>query len=158
MVLGRVPRERIGRLDAADWEFYAATEGVEKPAWTRRVRDARAIFRDRGFTSMTGMHYLPAFRRFLLMQWAYVNLDAPDAWQHTRLSLYEAPQPWGPWALVHRDPDWGNGAGYYNPGLPAKWFEDGGRRAWMTMAGDFTTLDAPDSRYCLTVQKLEFIT
>ena len=158
MILGRVARDRIGRLAAADWEFFAAAEGAEKPAWTGRVRDARAVFRDRGFTSMTGMHYLPAFRRFLLMQWAYTNLDAPDAWQHTALSLYEAPQPWGPWSLVHRDADWGNGAGYYNPGLPAKWFEDGGRRAWMTMAGDFTKGEAPGSPYCFTVQKLEFIT
>jgi hypothetical protein len=154
MVLGRVRRDRIGRLDPADWEFFRGKEGEEKPAWSKRMGQATAIFRHRGFTSMTGMHYVPAFRRFVLTQWAYTDLDGAQSWKHTMLCLYEAPKPWGPWRHVHTEPEWG--IGYYNPSLPSKWFEDGGRRLWITAAGDFTD-QSENSSYCLIVQKMEFV-
>ena len=79
--------------------------------------------------------YVPAVDRFLLPQWAYVDLDAADPWRQTFFHLYEAPKPWGPWSLIHVEPDFGHS--WYNPSLPAKWFEDGGRRMWMVCGGDF---------------------
>jgi hypothetical protein len=156
MVLGRVRRDRIGRLDPADWEFFASADAQDNPSWTPElVRKPTAVFKFRGFTSMAGIQYVPAFDRFVLAQWAYTDLDGARPWRRTMLHLYEAPRPWGPWRHVHTEPDWGHA--YYNPSLPAKWFEDGGRRGWMTAAGNFSREpDAPFS-YGFVVQKLELV-
>lgn len=157
LILGRVPRARIGNLDWRDWEFFAGLDAHEQPTWaaTRLLAHgykAKAIFKHRGFTSMGGIQWVPAVKRFLMFQWAYMDLDAgrsgPEAWYlHTVLHVYEAPMPWGPWRLVHSEPRWGDGN--YGPSIPAKWFEDGGRRMWMIAAGYW---GHPD--YAFLVRKL----
>ncbi|MDI7277509.1 MAG: hypothetical protein QME94_16140 [Anaerolineae bacterium] len=157
MILGRVRRDLIGRLDAADWEFFAGTDSSGRASWSSKVIKAHAIFRHRGHTSQAAMQYVPAIRRFILGQWAYTDLDAAQPWDHTALTLYEAPRPWGPWRLFHCDPDWAGAC--YNPGFPAKWFEEGGRRMWLTFAGNWTNAfherkDIPFG-YGLIVQALE---
>jgi hypothetical protein len=155
MVLGRVKRERLGLLDPADWEFYRQKTG--EPTWTNDFVYASGIFKHRGFTSMTGIQYVPAVKRFIMGQWAYEDLDAPKPFATTRLWLYEAPNPWGPWRLFHEQPNWGTNS--YNPSFPAKWFEDGGRRMWMISAGDFNNPNMSDPKfaYGFTAQKLELL-
>ena len=159
MMLGRVRRDLIGRLDHADWEFYAGLDEQNRPVWTGDIlaahRGSRGIFKHRGFTSMTGMQYVPAMERFVLAQWAYTDLDGPHPWDRTALFLYEAPRPWGPWRHFHTEPDWG--VSWYNPGLPSKWFEAGGLTMWMTMAGNFQRTPGRPFAYGLTVQKLELL-
>jgi hypothetical protein len=159
MTLGRVRRDRIARLDAADWEFCRGVDESGRPAWTSRVIDARPILRRRGLTSMTGVQYVPAIERFIMAQWAYTDQDGPRPWDQTQLFLYEAERPWGPWAEFYTEPCWGGNQAYYNPCLPAKWFEDGGRRMWITMAGNWTnafhTRDDMPFAYGLILRKLE---
>jgi hypothetical protein len=99
------------------------------------MQDWPAVFAFRGYTSMTGMHWVPAINRFLLPQWAYVDQDGPAPWRQTMLHVYEAPMPWGPWHLAHLEEDFGRA--WYNPSLPAKWFEAGGLRMWLVAGGDF---------------------
>ena len=158
LTLGRVPRALLPRLDGQDWEivngFDARHEPIWKPYRLHESREERPIFKFRNHTSMTGMHYIPAIDRFLLPEWAYVDLDGPDPWRQTFLHLYEAPKPWGPWSLVHVEEDFGNA--WYNPSLPAKWFEDGGRRMWMVCGGDFAQRRTKDD-YAFFVRKLELI-
>lgn len=154
MTLARVRRDRIARLDAADWEYLSAIDEQNAPTWTSDyLHRPRAIFQHRGYTSMTGIQYVPAVERFLLAQWAYTNLDGPRPWLRTMLALYEAPRPWGPWRHVHTEPDWG--VAYYNPSLPAAWFEEDGRRMWMTMAGNFSQEPGLPFSYGLIARKLE---
>jgi hypothetical protein len=139
LTLGRVPREKLGALDANDWEMFDGLSSAGEPCWKPYhagvIRFEKAVFKFRGYTSMTGMHYVPALERFLLPEWAYVDLDGPQPFTRTFLHLYEAPKPWGPWSLVHVEEDFGRA--WYNPSLPAKWFESDGRRIWMVCGGDF---------------------
>lgn len=161
MVLGRVRRDQLGRLDPADWEFFSGPDAGGKPTWSRRVLDAKAVFRNRGLTSMTGVQYVPAVGRFVMAQWAYTDPDGPRPWDRTQLFLFEAHRPWGPWRLFHSEPDWGGVQAYYNPGLPSKWFADGGQVMWMTMAGNWTNAfrqrDDMPFGYGLTVRQLELL-
>ena len=81
----------------------------------------------------------------------------PDQAEHRRsdqtmLCLYEGPKPWGPWALFHAQPLWG--PAFYNPNLPAKWFQNGGRKMWMVEGGNYR---GPSPGYNLTVQQLEIL-
>ena len=156
MTMARVRRDLISRLDRADWEFLADINDNNEPVWTNDyLCRPEAIFFHRGFTSMTGIQYVPAVDRFVLAQWAYIAQDGPQPWRWTMLALYEAPRPWGPWRYFHIEPNWGHA--YYNPGLPAKWFEEGGKRMWMTMAGNFTREPDTPFSYGLIVQKLELV-
>ena len=143
--LRRCPRQRIGNLNVLDWEMFAGLDAAGEPKWSKMssTNDATggfaSIFQHRGYTSMAGIQYVPAIKRFILMEWAFDNLDQEykPAFSRSTLMLYEAPNPWGPWRLFHLEPDWNRA--HYNPSLPAKWFEDGGRAMWLVSSGDFQT-------------------
>ena len=67
----------------------------------------------------------------------------------SQLTLYEAPEPWGPWSLFYRDDDWGT-CGNYEPSFPAKWMSADGRAMWMVSAGTYDD-------YNFTIQMLILI-
>ncbi len=171
MILARVARRTIGQLNRSDWEFFTGTGRHSVPLWGRDARQAKAVFEHQGYTSMTGMQYVPAVQRFVLGQWAYVAMKgggdrtaacpAAPPWHgeakhetadQTMLCLYEAPKPWGPWRLFHAQPKWG--PAFYNPNFPSKWFENGGRRLWIVEGGNYR---GPAGGYNFTVQQLELI-
>ncbi len=162
LTLGRVPRNLIGNLRAGDWEMFDGFDAQANPKWWQyqpnaQWRQEQPIFKFRNCTSMTGMHYVPAIDRFLLPEWAYVDLDSADPWRQTFFHLYEAPKPWGPWSLVHVEEDFGKA--WYNPSLPSKWFEEEGRRMWMVCGGDFNKCRSadPNSDYAFFARKFEFV-
>ena len=168
MELARVLRKRIGDLNRSDWEFFTGVNKQNAPLWDRDVRHATAIFEHKGYTSMTGMQYVPAIKRFVLGQWAYVAMhgggdqtqtsSAAPPWprdykyDQTMLLLYEASKPWGPWRLFHAQPKWG--PAFYNPNFPSKWFENGGKRMWIVEGGNY---QGPPGGYNFTVQQLALI-
>ena len=137
MILGRVRRDRIGRLQPGDWEFVHGYDEKENPTWGPRYDDALYIFRAPGRTSMTGIHYIHGLDLYIMPQWYYPSLgDEKRRWKVTRWEFYQASRPWGPWSLFHRqefEPQ-----SWYNPCVPSKFISDDGRRFWMFTAGDFT--------------------
>jgi len=160
LTLGRVPRSLIANLQAGDWEMFDGLDEQGNPKWwtyrpSAKPRDEKAIFKFRGCTSMTGIHYVPAIDRFLLPEWAYVDLDGEDPWRQTFFHLYEASKPWGPWSLVHVEEDFGHA--WYNPSLPSKWFEDGGKQMWMVCGGDFAQKRTKGDDYAFFARKLELV-
>ena len=64
----------------------------------------------------------------------------------SQLTLYEAPEPWGPWKLFHRDDDWGT-YGDYQPNFPTQWMTEDGRIMYLVSSGSWDD-------YNLTVQKM----
>ena len=67
----------------------------------------------------------------------------------SQLTLYEAPEPWGPWSLFYRDDNWGN-CGDYQPSFPTKWMSADGTKLWMVSAGSWDD-------YNFTMQKMELM-
>jgi hypothetical protein len=136
MILGRVARNRIAQLNSADWEFVHGYDDKGKPLWRPRYDDALYVFRAPNRTSMTGVHYLPGLDIYVMPQWHYPYLDDERRrWTVTRLEFYQAPAPWGPWALFHTqefEPE-----SWYNPCIPSKFISSDGRRFWIFVAGNF---------------------
>lgn len=137
MVLGRVPRDRIQRLDPSDWSFAHGYDDDGEPVWRPRHDTARYVFRSPGRTGMTGLHYIEPLGLYILPQWHYVGLGETSGrlFGVTRLAFYQSPRPWGPWTLFHEqdfDPE-----SWYNPCFPAKFISNDGRRLWMFVAGNF---------------------
>jgi hypothetical protein len=158
MRLGRVPRDRIGRLDATDWEFIQDVDhhADAEPIWGPRHETARSTFRAAGRTSMTGIHYIEPLGIYVLPQWHYPEIGTPDhGWAVTRWELYQARHPWGPWELFHTQ-DWSPSA-LYNPWIVSRFSSDDRTRLWIFAAGDWRTcLNPEDSRhYMLHVVPLE---
>jgi hypothetical protein len=161
MTLGRVPRERITRLDPADWQFtvgFAAdpTPNVEdrevgEPVWQDRADRALPVFVAPGRTGMGTATYVAALDLYVLPQWHFPFLDRPNPkrWQHGRWEFYSAPAPWGPWtAFFTADfaPE-----GFYNPVIPPRFISADGRRLWVLTCGDFVT----HAHYALHVAPLD---
>ncbi len=172
MMLGRVHRSRIGNLDPNDWQFFAGTDDDGKPRWNDYLVKLKkkpkpsddngdhpdllstpaSIFKHRLKVGMTGMQYVPAIDRYIMGQWFFPELDT-EGFGRTSLILLEAPNMWGPWSWFHHEPCWNHV--YYCPEFPAKWFEDGGRKMWITASGAFFGNPRPD--YTFIAQQLELI-
>jgi hypothetical protein len=146
--LARVRRADLAKLELKDWEFFCGTrEDGDDPVWRPGKPGLDACFpilsRPYSF-GQTGMTYLPALRRFLLIGWRYPKL-ARDTWNHQTAiwDLYEAPAPWGPWRKF-ASKTWET-EGFYNPAVPTAYLGDDGRTAWVLACGDFNTWDkGPD--------------
>lgn len=97
----RVPRAEIESKPA--YEFYAGNGAGGEPRWTRDIGARRPVWRDeRQGTHRIAVSYNPALKRYLLTT---IAIDR-SGW----MSIYDAPEPWGPWTHVHTElnPDrWG---------------------------------------------------
>jgi hypothetical protein len=139
MTLGRVPRERLPRLKADDWEFYHGMVD-ERPVFRPRHDTARYVFRSPGRSSMTGIHHLAPLGLYVLPQWHFRHHDdTARRWRLSRFEFFQARHPWGPWSLFHAQ-DFRQS--WYNPAIPAKFISADGRSLWLFIAGDFMDFHA----------------
>ena len=68
------------------------------------------------------MVYLAGIQRYLLVTWRLHKDFSPD--DGTDLLVFEAPEPWGPFSLVHFEEYWeGKEYNPYCPRVPLKWIE-----------------------------------
>lgn len=150
LLLGRVHQQRILQRDA--WEFFAG-EGT----WVKDDARAEPIFRYPSMTGENHISYNPGIRRYLMGNYGFLDdqghprpYHATGGWPHSalrsQLTLFEAPEPWGPWQLFHQDDDWGT-YGDYQPNFPTKWMSADGLTLLMVSSGSFDD-------YNLTLQKV----
>lgn len=148
MTLGRVRRDKIGRLDNRDWEFVQGYDPKRNPIWGERHDTAGHVFRAPGRTGMTGMHYIEPLNLYILPQWHFTCLEDDERrWKASCFEFYQAPAPWGPWELFHVqhfEPE-----GWYNPCIPAKFISPDGTKLWLFVAGLWTTCKTLDGYYGL---------
>ncbi|HOX06537.1 MAG TPA: hypothetical protein PK280_09060 [Planctomycetota bacterium] len=151
MILARVPRARIARLDPRDWQFLSGPDGLDDSAWAAEAGRARPVVESPGKCSMTGAQYIAPLGRYLMIQWHYTRGSGHAAADETAWIYYEAPAPWGPWR------EFGGqlfpGTGYYNPCIDAKFMSPDGRRFLVFTNGNFKTHrgDGAECLYRLTV-------
>ena len=111
---------------------------------------------------MTGenhVSYNPGLGRYIMGNYSFLDEEArprpahqlpyPYAAVRSQLTLFEAPNPWGPWSLFYRDDDWGTGD--YQPSFPVKWMSNEGRTMYMVCSGGFDDYNFTVQRFDLTV-------
>jgi hypothetical protein len=151
LILGRVRRDRIGHLNAADWEFFAKGRGSMDPHWTPHVREAAPILEKPSQLGMTGASFLADQNRYVMIGW-YLPIGGmakKDALTACVWDFYEAPRPWGPWKQVYSY-TW-KPSGYYCPAICPKFQSP--ERIYVFTAGSGT--DVNGSTYCLTAVPIE---
>ncbi|CAA9223474.1 MAG: hypothetical protein AVDCRST_MAG77-598 [uncultured Chloroflexi bacterium] len=156
--LARVPRDRI--TERCAYELFAGIEPVRggsetgssgRPRWTRDMAQRAPAFAFPGYVGAGDVVYWPALGRYVLAQCISWEPRAPGV-QASRLALFDAPQPWGPWTTVGHVAPWGGGEDgdlRYDPRLPAKWIAADGTSAVLV----FSHRQQPD---VLNYQRLRF--
>ena len=139
LVLGRVHQDKI--QDKAAWQWVEEVDDAAGPTWTSDLDRAHAVLSDDRWISTPEMVYLKAIDRYLLLTWRLNEDFTCNA--GSRLIIYDAPQPWGPFTLAHYEPQWQTqDMNPYCPRLPLKWMEPDGLTGWLQFSGNWGSQDA----------------
>lgn len=140
-VLARVPKDRI--RDQAAYEYFHGLDSAGSPVWTKAINKRGHVIRNLSGSYRTSVSYNAGLKRYLLCQ--IVADENRDTRFGGGFGIYEAPQPWGPWATVYYTDHWDVGPGE-TCSLPTKWMSSDGRTAHLVFSGDD----------CFSVRKVEF--
>jgi hypothetical protein len=147
--LARVDRDRI--LSKAAYRYFAGLDAKSEPIWSAASERMQPVFVDRNATrpgcggrcimssTLEEAVYNAPLKR-------YIGVAQADYLAQT--SFYEAPHPWGPWAVIsyHNIDAATGGGGWGNLGTAAggsigvhavnAWTSADGRTMWMTYSSD----------------------
>ena len=132
--LARVPKEEV--LNYAAYEYLAGTNDDGTPRWSPDEREAIPLPGVRASEQGSAMFH-PGIGRYLFL---------------TSRTLYDAPEPWGPWTYAG---SWGGASaplewqGGYQPGIISK--DTGPDSFWFTIAGQNA---APKIEYRLNLGRM----
>jgi hypothetical protein len=136
----RVPRTQIEEKKA--YEFFAGTNADGSIRWSPSAAQRKPVWEDAiNGTHRIAVSYNPGLRRYLLT----TITRNREGW----MSIYDAPEPWGPWTHVHTEHNparWGKLTIIFT--FVNKWLSADGRDFvivhtkddhWATLAGHFIT-------------------
>jgi len=133
LVMARVPITAI--TDRRRYEFFAGTDSAGNPIWTPEIADRKPIFTDGRGVFRVGITYNPPLKRFFLATSHWVA-DWPGPRKHTSaLGVFEASNPWGPWATVYYDDWWLGDKTCFHHKFPAKYISADGLEMWCLFSG-----------------------
>jgi hypothetical protein len=149
--LARVPKAQI--MSQAAYQFFAGFDAKGQPTWRTGTDPAQ---RKPVFTNAQGVgwnlsvSYNAGLQRYLLIT------------EHTQslvgnFSLFDAPEPWGPWTTVDYSRQWGGFASTFYWNFANKWGSADGKEftliftgfrlpydSWNTVRGRFITTADPE--------------
>jgi hypothetical protein len=134
--VGRVPSDRI--QDRSAWEWVSGLKDAEHPQWTSEMQQALPVLTDDRSISLPDMVYVAAVKRYILLTWRLEKDFSSD--DGSELMIYDAPHPWGPFTLVHREAIWESvQMNAYCPRLPLKWLQVKGNEmvGWIQFSGSW---------------------
>ena len=139
LILARVRRADLPKLNPADWQYYTSGDGHESAAWSGAIKKAVPVLVRPEKLGWTAPVFIPPLNRYLLVSW-YVTptLKAWFAPKQVVYDFFEAPHPWGPWTQAGSlDDRFLGGNHMYGPNLCAKYQEpvDGGVRVQLFTSG-----------------------
>jgi hypothetical protein len=117
------------------FEYFTGTDSSGSPLWTTTEGNAHPVFSDpnspAGAGTGIGVVYDAPLGRYLA-----IGGHGDGTGQ---VGIFEAPNPWGPWATVAYYDDWGGFNETAGPGngmgFPAKWISSDGKTLWAVFSG-----------------------
>lgn len=129
MVLARVPKDRL--RDHSAYEFFVSLDRAGKLLWTRNVTRRGAVLTSPGRCYRSSITYDAGLNRYL---WVQTGLGE-DTRFAGGLTVYDAPEPWGPWTTVFATDAWDVGPGE-TAGFPTKWMSPDGCTLHLVFSGE----------------------
>lgn len=122
LILGRVRRSDLARLNSADWEYLSGPDGSMPSSWSRAIEHASPILDRPARCGQTPITFVPELGLYLLISW--YNTETMTRWfepNRMRYDFYQAPHPWGPWTPAGSVDDSFLGPGWhmYGPSICA---------------------------------------
>ncbi|MBA2564718.1 MAG: choice-of-anchor D domain-containing protein, partial [Gemmatimonadetes bacterium] len=121
--LARVPSDSLA--ERAAYEFFTRPEPDGPASWTPDETLASPVLEEPAGVTIPSVVHAPALGRYLL--------TTSHGGEVGRLSIFDAPEPWGPWTTVTYEDDWGGFGGEealaYS--IPTKWLGADGATLWM---------------------------
>jgi len=134
LLLGRVHQDHI--LEVAAWQWVEEVDDMTGPAWTSDLDRAAAVLSCDRSMSLPEMVYLRSIGRYLLLTWSLKGDFSGTG--GSRLIVYDAPEPWGPFTLAHLEDRWeAVEMNPYCPRIPLKWMEPDGLGGWLQFSGSW---------------------
>lgn len=126
LILGRVLRSQLSRLNSADWEYLSGADGSAVSNWSRSIDRAIPILDRPARCGQTPITFIHELGMYLLVSW--YNTETMTKWfepNRMRYDFYQAPHPWGPWTPVGSADDSFLGPGWhmYGPSICAAFQE-----------------------------------
>lgn len=128
VVLARVPKDKI--TSRADYEFFAKLDSGGKPLWTKDIAQRGPVFSFKGGCNRLDVTYNAPLKRFLMTMRSRAKAGGLD-----QFSIYDAPQPWGPWTTVFFTKQWDVDPGEAQH-FPSKWISPDGKTLYLVFSGD----------------------
>jgi hypothetical protein len=147
IALMRAPKDQL--MDRAAYEFFAGRDADGAPRWSASVAEREPVLEDPNGARLPSVIYNQGLRRYFLLAGRAPRFSG-------NVSIFDAPEPWGPWTTVLYEDAWGRG--HIDPttfflNFSPKWWGDGGKSfvlaftgggdldSWNTVEGSFTTGD-----------------
>ncbi|NKB65635.1 MAG: serine hydrolase [Candidatus Latescibacteria bacterium] len=130
-VLLRVPKEALREKER--YEFFRGLDGEGEPQWSGDIADRRPVFTHANQCRRSSISYNAGLGRYLWWQ-QLTGRDSTDTRFAGGFGLFDAPEPWGPWATTFFTEQWDVGPGDLAC-FPTKWMSNDGRTVQLVFAG-----------------------
>ncbi len=136
LILGRVGRKALPKLDASNWEYFTGGDGASSGSWSKRIDAAVPILKRPAKCGMTPICYVPSLGIYLLISW--YNPKVLTKWFEPagmNYDFYQAEHPWGPWSFIQSFSDGflASGSHMYGPTLCPRFQESHGAEVRLAM-------------------------
>ena len=136
VVLTRVDKTRI--TDRSAYEFFQGLDGNGDPLWSVDIAQRGAALTLPGQANRLDVTYNAPLGRYLMT----MRSRGRDGGLN-QFSIYDAPEPWGPWTTVYYTQTWEGGSLSSTNGgwgeiahIPSKWISTDGTTFYLVFAGD----------------------
>jgi len=124
-----VPKDRLRNQSA--YEYFKALDDPGQPQWTKSISERGALFTSLGNCYRSGISYNPGLKRYL---WCQTG-SGDDPRFRGGLSIFAAPEPWGPWTTVFRTDEWDMAPGE-SASFPTNWMSADGQTLQLVCSSD----------------------
>ena len=136
LILGRVGRRALPKLDASDWDYFTGGDGASSGSWSKRIDSAVPILKRPAKCGMTPICYVPSLGIYLLISW--YNPKVLTKWFEPagmNYDFFQAEHPWGPWSFIQSFSDGflPSGSHMYGPTLCPRFQESHGSEVRLAM-------------------------
>jgi hypothetical protein len=123
LILARVKRSLLSRLDSHDWEYLSGRDGNSSSNWSPDILRAVPILERPAKCGQGPITFISEMGLYLLVSW--YNTETMTKWfepNRMRYDFFQSPRPWGPWTLaaIHDDSFLGPAWHMYGPSICAR--------------------------------------
>jgi len=135
VILTRVPKNDISDRNA--YEFFKGLDTNGNSTWTSDITQRGSVFEFPGGSNRLDVTYNAPLGRYLMTMRSRARAGGLN-----QFSIYDAPEPWGPWTTVYYTEQWkggvfdtGSGGWGESQHIPTKWISPDGKIFHLVSAG-----------------------